>query len=696
MARRPRASEQPALHSGAEGTDHTAVRDLVELTSSELRAIRAVAAQPNYQQAIEARDERVIESPFSLRDSFKAAAAALRVRLYHGATPASPPMEDFPSGTVRGRRAFLEGTPSATRLLMGLPVIGQVLSNWIVDVEIRVTERRGQVWFGVQMRTTLPQRLGHNIVSREFDALIEDIWRLQPTIARDTPPHDPIVGPGEAPPEAFTGTLRDYGRCAAVDDLDALREGDFPLGRYLWPAEDAHGSVPLFLGAPRDASGKPTEHLMFRNVCVTAPVGSGKTYSVFRPWAVAAARAGFSTLVFDPKGDLAPTLAEPVYNAGNRVVVIATSPEQPSVPWNFMDEVEIDSAGRLKSRRAVEAILDALLPNETGGGNNSDRNVFAHQLHRGWLSGFVQIAKYALGDSADPSVLYAMARDEKRLRELLDRVKEKWPEEVYSRVYYEVNDLFDKFDWGYTAQLRGVANVLQPFQHEPLRSRTAARRGRRGFRISDLDKRPTTLILACSLQDLEVGKRVGSIAAALLLARVYERRPPPPGVPDTRIPMLLLLDETRLLNIDLPEFLAIGRGFKAGVVTCYQELDQIGDEARQREVIANCNTLIALRGVGAGSRQAVQDRLAKATVQVVGLGASVGEEARQVGSSNSQRQDVAVLGDYEIRAMPGPKHTAVVHIQDGTVPDGKPFLVDLTAPTVAESTEPGNALVIPL
>jgi hypothetical protein len=37
-----------------------------------------------------------------------------------------------------------------------------------------------------------------------------------------------------------------------------------------------------------------------------------------------------------------------------------------------------------------------------------------------------------------------------------------------------------------------------------------------------------------------------------------------------------------------------------------------------------------------------------------------------------------VLGEYEIRAMPGPKHVALVHIQDGTVVDAKPFLVDLT------------------
>src|SRR4029077_7795379 len=134
------------------------------------------------------------------------------------------------------------------------------------------------------------------------------------------------------------------------------------------------GSVPLFLGAPRDEHGQPSEHLAFRNVCVTAPVGMGKSYSIFRPWAVSAARSKFSTLVFDPKGDLTQDLREPVFAAGNRVVIFSTSPEQPSVNWNFMDEVEIDAAGRLASRRSVEAILDALLPRESG---DSDKEEFA-------------------------------------------------------------------------------------------------------------------------------------------------------------------------------------------------------------------------------------------------------------------------------------------------------------------------------
>ena len=36
-----------------------------------------------------------------------------------------------------------------------------------------------------------------------------------------------------------------------------------------------------------------------------------------------------------------------------------------------------------------------------------------------------------------------------------------------------------------------------------------------------------------------------------------------------------------------------------------------------------------------------------------------------------------VLAEYEVRAMPGPKHVALVHMQDGTVEAAKPFLVDL-------------------
>jgi type IV secretory pathway TraG/TraD family ATPase VirD4 len=555
------------------------------------------------------------------------------------------------------------------RFLLGVPFVGQLLGAWVIDVEIRVVEHRGEVVLGMQVQTTLPQPVGDMVVAREFEGILADVQRLKPRVeTASAPVHDPIVAPGGTPPDEFSGTLRDYSRCAGLDDLDSLRAGEFPLGRYLWPSEGARGSARLFLGAP----GQDSEHLVFRNVCVTAPVGSGKTWSIFRPWAVAAARAGFSTLVFDPKGDLTPTLKATLLASGQRVVVLGTSPEQESVAWNFLDEIEIDEHGRLLSRRAVDALVDALLP--VGEEKSSERNIFAHQLHRGWLSGFIQIARYALGEAADPAILYEMTRSEARLRELLDLVRERWPEPVSMRLYLEVNDLFDKFEWGYTAQLRGLANALAPFVHEPLRSRTSAGAAGRRFRIRELDRRPTTLLLACSLRDLEVGRRVASIATALLLAHIYERRPPAPGEPDRRIPMLLLLDETRLLNTKLTEFLSVGRGFKAGVVTCYQELDQVRDEAERREILANSNTLIALRGVSAGSRKMLEERLARATVQVRNPGEA--DDARRTVST--ARQEVAVLGDYEIRTLPGPKHVAVVHIQDGTVAGSRPFLVDLT------------------
>ena len=653
-------------------------RDLVHLTSAEISEVKAALRTPRLRQAIEARDQRLIVSPYPVRQTFKAVASALRTRLYHGSSPATPPIEDMSSGTIRGRRAFLEGTPSATRLLMGIPFVGQVLSNWIIDVEVRVAERDGQVLVAFQLRTTLPQQVGSSLTSREFEGLITDFQRLLPTISLGEPVAvDPVVGPGGAVPDAFTGTLRDYSRCATLGEVAALRNGDFPLGRYLWPAETATSTAPLFLGAPIEASGRPGEHLIFRNVCVTAPVGMGKSYSIFRPWSIAAARAGFSTLVFDPKGDLTQNLREAVFSAGNRVVIFSTSPEQPSVAWNFLDEVEIDASGRLKSRRAIEAILDALLPRQAGGGGN-DKDQFAEKLFRGWLGGFIQIAKYALGDEADPFVLYQMAREEARLQDLLKAAAQRWPKQIADRLYYEVNDLFEKFEWGYSAQLRGVANALAPFVHEPLLSRTRARPGERRFRITDLDRRPTTLFLSCPLQDLEAAQRVGSVATSLLLSHIYERRAPAEGQPDTRVPMLLLLDETRLLSANLPEFLAVGRGFKAGVVTCYQELDQIRDESTRREILTNSNTFIALRGMGPGSRKSISERLARATVQVAGVGSSVGEEARQQANVNVSRQEVAVVGEYEMRAMPGPKHAALVHIQDGTVPEAKPFLVDLT------------------
>jgi len=61
-----------------------------------------------------------------------------------------------------------------------------------------------------------------------------------------------------------------------------------------------------------------------------------------------------------------------------------------------MDEVELEPDGRLKSRRPVDAILDALLPKDA----KKRKGPFAQELFRGWLSGFIQIAKYALSDAA--------------------------------------------------------------------------------------------------------------------------------------------------------------------------------------------------------------------------------------------------------------------------------------------------------
>src|SRR5438874_2887980 len=158
-------------------------RDLVPLSSHELGEIKAAVTRPRAMQAIESSDERLIVSPYPLRQTFKAVASALRTRLYHGTTPASPPIEDLPSGTLRGRRAFLEGTPSATRLLMGVPLVGQVLANWIIDVEVRVTEHRGQVLVAFRLRTTVHQRIGTNVTSKEFEGLIADFQRLLPTIS---------------------------------------------------------------------------------------------------------------------------------------------------------------------------------------------------------------------------------------------------------------------------------------------------------------------------------------------------------------------------------------------------------------------------------------------------------------------------------------------------------------------------------
>src|SRR5262249_62381385 len=139
-------------------------------------------------------------------------------------------VEDLPSRAIRGRRAFLERTPSAARMLLGMPFVGQLFGNWIVDAEIRVIERDGRVLVGVQLRTTLPQQIGNGLTEKEFEGIMADLQRLQPAIAAaEAVAHDPIVPPGDVVPEVFTATLRDYSSCAVLEELGSLRQCELAL-----------------------------------------------------------------------------------------------------------------------------------------------------------------------------------------------------------------------------------------------------------------------------------------------------------------------------------------------------------------------------------------------------------------------------------------------------------------------------------
>jgi len=305
--------------------------EILRLSPAELTEIQAAVQSPLHRQILEAREERLVISPYPLRQSFRAVASALRTRLYHGTGPASPPVEDFPSGTLRGRRCVPRRHAERDAVTHGVHSLGRC-SVAGSSTSRCVCRARENVMVALRLRTT--HRNAGTVPSRHASSTA---WSrifsgsCQPSRLAHSACKTRLLDPDSRCRRRFTGTLRDYGRCATSPSLTYCAMETSQIGRYLWPADDARGNAPLFLGAPRDAAGQPTEHLIFRNVCVTAPVGTGKTTSIFRPWAVAAARAGFSTLLFDAKGDLAQDLREPIFAAGSRVVIFSTSPEQRSV-----------------------------------------------------------------------------------------------------------------------------------------------------------------------------------------------------------------------------------------------------------------------------------------------------------------------------------------------------------------------------
>ena len=100
-----------------------------------------------------------------------------------------------------------------------------------------------------------------------------------------------------------------------------------------------------------------------------------------------------------------------------------------------------------------------------------------------------------------------------------------------------------------------------------------------------------------------------------------------------------------------------------------KDVDQFPIREERNAILANCGTVIALRGCSAGTAEMVANRLGSAPVTLVGRTKDGGRSGMSLSTSTQP-----LIGAREIMAPPFSQHAATVH---ASVLGDRPFLVDL-------------------
>jgi len=454
-----------------------------------------------------------------------------------------------------------------------------------------------------------------------------------------------VLAPGggsrPAPP---AGDYRDYRGLAQVRELDMLFAGDLTLGRYVSPHGRPHR--PLFLH--RD--------VLHRGCVIVGPTGSGKTESLILPWILTLLRGGASVVTVDVKGDLYDRLAPAAETMGARLWYW-NSADLRSQSWNWLQDIE--------DERDVEAAVQSIL----GRRNPNDPQPFFYERDCRWLRALVQIAHAVDGSGATPGELYHLLADRQRL----ERCFHDFP--PARRHESEVADLMRFPPEEYSRAVSGLLNALHLFNAEDVQ-----RISERGdFDLDQITQRPTLLIVGASLA--EAGR--SEVLSALLLNRVFNEiyrrfRQQPAARPG---PVFLAIDEAARLQNRIPyeEVLSVVRSAHVGVCLALQDVAQFGDEKRRSAILANCLTMILLRGCSPQTAEEFARRLGQRQERFLVETESRGfwdllptQRGAQV-----QTMSVPVLQPREIMHPPEAcgRFCAVVQVQPVSA---KPFLVDLT------------------
>lgn len=454
-----------------------------------------------------------------------------------------------------------------------------------------------------------------------------------------------VLAPGDRSPQA--GQVQDYWDYRGVaeeQELRALFQGVVRLGHY-WHPKRGRGRE-LFL---------PIE-LLYRNCAIVGPPGSGKTESIIVPWIKQLLGAGYSVITVDIKGDLYDRLIGDVQKMGVRIWYWNPGDPSRSLCWNWFDEVNFP--------RDVEAVALSIL----GRPKPNDPQPFFYERDYRWLRSLVKLVKQAYGQQAKPSLLYEIAGDQRTIRDILNR----YPS--VKGLSVELSDLLQFAPDEHSRAVSGLLNALHLF-NEPSMKRVSERSD---FRLPSVGLAPTLLIVGASLADARAGEVLSSVLLNLLFNFIYRRFSPSGS--QKAIPLHLIIDEAPRLKerVNFSEILSIARSAKIGICLAMQDIAQLGDVQEQSAILANCLTIIMLKGSSPVSAKYFSERLGQRVDYVVSQNVYQGPfDLFPQSGRGLQTANVPVLREREIMYPPFGNYFAVAQVSPVS---NKPFLLELTLP----------------
>ncbi len=449
-----------------------------------------------------------------------------------------------------------------------------------------------------------------------------------------------ILVPGDGPQAGTTTSFFDFRDVLMPEQVTSLRQGVFPLGRVQDPGCD-DPAFPVFLDWD----------FVARHVAVIGPAGSGKTYNVLAPWIVAAASQGLTTVAVDVKGDLLQEIrsakARSALPANQPIVTWDISDPSISRPWNPLGEIHSPE----HASQAAMAFLGEV-------NQNDPQKFFAERDHR-WLRGLFWLTSQGLGTNAHPSALYKLIVSQPDLVAVAASAPQ---------AAHELLDLigFDKHR--YSEATSGLANKLS-WLAEPGLAPMLDGSHARAFTLSQALNSGAILLIGARERGGERTATAASIFLNLLRLKCLERFGSNP------VPVFWVLDEAPRYakRIQLDQMLDLLRGAKSPICIGLQDVNHLGSENEQVRLLANCETLITLKGCSQHTAKFFSDRLGVTSKPV----STMTLDAKGQWKPSVTFQDQQVLGGREIMYPPVGQYGGVAQLRGG---HPLPFLFSFDEP----------------